>query len=343
MLQGKKWASYSLIVAMALGTVFTGTTAQASETPKVLMVYDDGIRNDFIDYSLATHNLAQTSIVHSGKQAVEMQPDRDRGLYFYKDRVAYVSDYDTLQFWVNGGSTGGQGMKLVIQTGGVPVVVKPFSELLPNGVPANQWVKVELNLAELAIPNGIFDGILIQGTTDGTQPAIYFDDIALLNKASVTPIPQVDGLTVFDDYLSTQFVNYSWMEHNVNQVQYVHTGIHAVQMTPDRDKGLYFYKDRVGYTTDYENLQFWVNGGATGGQQLKLVIQAGGLPYYEQNLNDLLPGGIPANQWAKVELPMSALNLPNNIFDGIMLVGTTAGTQPALYLDDVVLTRKVNP
>lgn len=45
---------------------------------------------------------------------------------------------------------------------------------------ADTWSKVELNLADLQLPNGLFDGILIAGTTDGAQPAVYVDDMVLL-------------------------------------------------------------------------------------------------------------------------------------------------------------------
>ncbi|ARU60854.1 hypothetical protein CBW65_06905 [Tumebacillus avium] len=334
-----KKSIYSLLVASLF---LCGTTVATAASADVLMVYDDSVRNDFTNFSWAQHSLTQQAVVHSGRTAIEMLPDRDSGVYLYKSRVAFVSQYDTLQVWVHGGEVGGQALNLVIQAGGVPVATKSFADLIPGGIPANQWTKVELNLADLEIPNGIFDGILIRGTTDGLQPAVYFDDIALINKASVTPIETVtNGLTVYDDYLNRpDFVNYSWVEHDVNQTAYAHTGIHAVQMTPNRDLGLYFYKDRVASTSEYRTLRFWINGGSTGGQQLKLVLMAGGVSVAEKSFSELLPTGSPAaDTWTKVELNLADLQLPNGLFDGLLIAGTTNGTQPSVYVDDIALLR----
>jgi hypothetical protein len=332
----KKW----MAAALALGALLIGSqpTSATAASPSVWMVYDEGLRNDFIDTSWSVHALDHHGVVHSGRSAIEMQPNRDDGLYLYKDRVAFVNQYDTLQFWVNGGSAGGQDLTLTLQTGGVPVAVKSFQDLLPGGIPAGQWAKVELNLAELGIPNGIFDGILIRGNTAGAQPSVYFDDIALYNKASVTPMEPVNGLTVYDDYLNQPtFIDYSIAGHDVTQSAYAHTGLHAVQMTPDRDRGLYFYKDRVASTANYGALRFWVNGGSAGGQQLKLVILSGGVPVAEKSFADLLPNGIPANDWAQVQLSLTDLNLPYGLFDGLLITGTTDGVQDPVYVDDMVL------
>lgn len=71
-------------------------------------------------------------------------------------------------------------MKLVILAGGMPVAERSFSDLLPNGIPANDWAQVELSLTDLNLPNGLFDGILIAGTTDGLQAPVYVDDRVLL-------------------------------------------------------------------------------------------------------------------------------------------------------------------
>ncbi|TCP52203.1 hypothetical protein EV586_11312 [Tumebacillus sp. BK434] len=333
------------MISLLTASVLLGGAATATATaagPDVLMVYDDSVRPDFYNFSWAQHSLTQHQIVHSGRAAIEMVPNRDNGLYLYKDRVAFVSQYDTLQLWVHGGATGGQALDLVLQAGGMPVAAKSFAELIPGGIPANAWTKVELDLAALELPNGIFDGLLIRGTTDGEQAAVYFDDIALLNKASVTPVEAVaNGLTVYDDYLNRpDFVNYSLAEHDVNQTGYVHTGIHALQMTPNRDLGLYLYKDRVASTAEYRTLRFWINGGADGGQQLKLVLLAGGVPVADKQFAELLPtGSLAADSWTKVELNLADLHLPNGLFDGILIAGTTDGVQPAVYLDDMALLR----
>jgi len=331
-------------LTFAIGLTLIPTTAFAS-TPHVLTVYDEAVRNDFTSYSSAPLNFAHTQTVHSGKNAIEMQVTNSDALYLYKDRVALVSQYDTLQFYIHGGTTGGQQLKLTLQQGGLPVWSDTLSNLLPHtgGVLANQWVKVELNLAALNLPNGLFDGILLQGTTATNQGSIYLDDIQLYQKSSLTEPEQAYGMSIFQDYLnhSPKWSNFSWMEHNVNNNAVVHTGLHAIEMKPDRDRSLYFYKDRVANFYDYRALRFWVNGGAAGGQQLKVVFLSGGRAFAERHLNDLLPAGIPANEWVAVEVPtMFGYYPPTGVFDGVAFVGTTTGVQPTLYLDDVSLVSK---
>ncbi len=84
----------------------------------------------------------------------------------------------------------------------------------------------------------------------------------------------------------------------------------------------------------YTNLSFWVNGGSSGGQLLKLQMVIG---------NTVVGGEIdlaalPTNTWQQINAPMSTLVAPGQpLIDGFWLADRTGTAQPTLYADDVVL------
>ncbi|MEF3305399.1 glycoside hydrolase family 44 protein [Paenibacillus sp. GYB003] len=401
-----------------------------------LIVYDDALSAEFVNYSWADMELAVTDTVYSGNRAIRLDPDGGKALYFYKDRIMNADEYGTFRFWIHGGATGGQRLKLVFSLGGQSLAETELGDALPGGVPAGKWAEVRLRLADLGV-RGLVDGIWLWGEDE--QEPVYLDDIAFVagggghpggepqpqpqtvvglvyGEAPITlraggsrtielaarlsdgttsparekaawssddeavaavsggvavglkpgtatiragyagfearmtvrvveaaptgPIEPVDGIYVFDDALNGQFTDYSWASRSLEEADIVHTGSRSVRFEPDRDDGLYLYSDRPITVKDYEKLRLWVNGGSGGGQQVKLVFMAGGQPAKEMRLGDLIPGGIPANGWAKLELMLADLELPNGLFDGLLLAGAGVGDQQAVYVDDIALVRK---
>ncbi|CAG7644427.1 hypothetical protein PAESOLCIP111_04699 [Paenibacillus solanacearum] len=435
-------AAFALSALLACTSVFPSgfaAKARAEDSSAKLVVYDDQLRNGFQDYSWAAVNTRQTKITHSGPYAIQMNPSNHGGLYLYKDRVVQVSDYGMLEFWVHGGSEGGQQLRLVLNAGGQQVAEMSLNQMLPQGKPAaSSWQKATLNLTALNLPYGMFDGILLQDSSGTEQPAIYFDDISLIkdqqvrvsslsvmpesvtmnqgdssslqaearysdgdlrgvnayaqwsssNPQAVTvepggalravgagasvvsatyqgfsdtvsvtvrsadpgpqqppgqePLPEVKGIVVYDDKLQSPFQDYSWAQHDVAHGGTVHTGAKAIQMDPSGEGGLYLYKgDGAVLVKDHDRLEFWIHGGAQGGQQLNLSFNSGGVSVATVSVSDITYGGaIPAGAWARAYVSLPELNLPGGIFDGILIRGATAGSQPPVYIDDVHLLEK---
>ncbi len=155
--------------------------AGANETagPR-LVIFDDQLQGDFRDYSQMTRDLEHGALVRSGTRAIQLKPARGAGLYFYKSRAVLVRDYNTLEFWVHGGTSGEQQLTLALTAGGKPVATLPLHTLVPSGkLLAGTWQKASVDLARLALPNGVFDGILLQDTAQREQPPLYLDDMAL--------------------------------------------------------------------------------------------------------------------------------------------------------------------
>ncbi|TBL80580.1 glycoside hydrolase family 44 protein [Paenibacillus thalictri] len=182
-----------LVAASGIGAgVGDVPAAQAAASPAQLIVYDDQLRNSFVDYSWAKHSLSDTSTKHAGTKSIRMTPNNDDGLYLYRDRILSVSDYPVLEMWVSGGKGSGQKLEAVIQTGGQPVASQPLDAALFG---TGTWQKLSIDLGKLNIASGIFDGILIRGTTSGSQKDVYFDDISL-NAGGVVAQKTMTGVNL---------------------------------------------------------------------------------------------------------------------------------------------------
>lgn len=425
----KKWMS-AIAAAAAATSILAGgigqaDVARAADQPARLTVYDDGLSGEFADYSWADHDMADRSAPHGGVNAIRLKPNGDDGLYLYKDRILSVTDYPVLEFWMNGGGASGQRLEVVLQAGGQPVASQALSPAQGG------WQPVRINLAELHIPGGIVDGILVRGTTGGEQADVLLDDIAFVRETvqvglevtpsplrllpedratlsaatvfsdgSRTPIEQGiswssgnpgvavvqngmvtavsvgktaitaefgsmkvsvpvtvadpsavpqggsaddrPGVTIYGDTLHEDYRDYSWADHDLTEASTVHAGESAIRMNPSQEGGLYLYRDGGPVNIkDYDTLEFWVNGGVSGGQQLELVFNSGGSPAGRVNVGSLLAGGeILAGEWAKVSVDLTQLNIENGIFDALLFRGLTDGEQGNVYLDDIRLLEK---
>lgn len=436
----KKAAAVRLTLAIALVLAGSNTAVDIGRLPSVnaasmpaqFTVYGDKLGSSFADYSWANHSLTEKKTVHTGSDSIRMKPNHDDGLYLYNDRIIRVSDYPVLELWLNGGSGSAQKLELVLNAGGEQVASIPLNESYFQG---GTWQKATIDLDKLNIPNGIFDGILIRGTTEGQQPEVYMDDItlsgrvlekedtAVLTGISVTPSrlnlltgqtgniavnaaysdgtsapltqgavwsssdpsvatvangtvralnagtsvlsvvygtaraettvriseiappPVHDGqaaLNIYEEALSDVFQDYSWAQHNLTDSAVVHTGSQAISFNPSGQGGLYLYKGNGAVQVkDYDRLEFWINGGDSGAQQLELVFNAGGQVGARVNIGSLIEfGKIPANGWTKVQLQLPELQIKDQLFDGLLFSGLSDGEQGTVYLDDIRLLEK---
>jgi len=444
--RGKALFAGMLATALLFGQETAWPQAQAAE-PEELVVYGDAMGEGFMEYGWAQKNLASTAYVKSGSHAIEMNPDEGQALYFYKDRILSNAEYGKLIFWINGGSAGGQQLKLSLSLSGQTLLEKNVSDLVSGGaIPAGQWVQATVDLAELG-PSGIMDGILLWG--QGDQEPVYVDEISfsgsgaggggeepsgeepteepteepqhgepvslafehqqisvregglapavllaqfedgttaefegetewtssdpevaeasggtvrglkpgaatiiatheslaaslaveVTERGETIPTEPVDGIYVYDDAVNEPFRDLGSVEHVLDEHDVVRSGESSIRMKPAGEEALYFYAGYPILTKEYEKLRLWVNGGAAGGQQLKLAFLAGGAPVKELSGDELFPDGVPAGQWTQLEFRLPDLELPNGLFDGLIIAGT-GGVQEEVYLDDIALVRK---
>jgi hypothetical protein len=162
-----------------------------------LSVYDDGLEPGFEDWSWATHDLADASVVHSGSVAVSFQPDDWEALWFQHQGALSAVDYESCRFWIHGGSSGGQRIRFHLWSGGSPWVDVALEPYLPGGqLPAGSWVQVTIPMADLGATVGSFDGLLWQDDSGGDQGTVYIDDVVMVENTGPPPTGDAVAVTV---------------------------------------------------------------------------------------------------------------------------------------------------
>ena len=150
-----------------------------------LGIYNDGLAAGWEDWSWdTTVNLAAASPAHAGSASISAQFDAAwAGLYLHNASVD-TTGYDTLRFWVHGGSTGGQKVAVSVNFNGNAVDLT---------LQASTWSQVNIPLSDLGSPSTI-SAIVWQDTLGNSQPVFYLDDIALVNSGLPTPTSAPTGV-----------------------------------------------------------------------------------------------------------------------------------------------------
>ena len=141
------------------------------------------------------------------------------------------------------------------------------------------------------------------------------------------------NLSVYADQLSNGFQDWSWGTHDFSSPSPVHSGTNAISFS-----GAVWQAVSIWHADfnpgSYTNLDFWINGGAPGGQVVQVCFQYGtnSAPAYP------LPP-LPANSWRHYFIPFAALGVANATnLNRLNFQLTGAGATGPFYLDDIHYT-----
>ena len=152
-----------------------------------LPIYTDGLVNGFEDWSYASHNLSNTSPVHSGTYSISVNTVYWNAISFHHTNFD-STPYKSISFWVNGGD-GGQSLGLYAYLNDV---YQNFY-LVPGALPPNTWVHIIVPLNALGAEDkpdlSRFDIKLAQ-VGNSTENAFYVDDVQLDAKAVIVDTTQ---------------------------------------------------------------------------------------------------------------------------------------------------------
>lgn len=159
-----------------------------------LVIYDDASENGF-DQNCSFNaivDFAETAVVHSGSDAISLQPASFGAVSWCAPGALSTTDYRGITFWVNGGASGGQDLQLVFGLTGNIVASASLATLLGAPIPANTWVAVLASFDAGAFQfAGTFDQISIQDNSGDvpptTQPIVYVDDVSLSGRTVTGP------------------------------------------------------------------------------------------------------------------------------------------------------------
>jgi hypothetical protein len=170
---------------------------------------------------------------------------------------------------------------------------------------------------------------LLRRRARGQWPCWLWAALALQLTASADQI-------IYDDALENGWQNWSWATVNLANTSPVHSGSDSISVTanntPSDWQALYLSVSAMN-TSGFTNLTFWIDGGASGGQQ---VLAQGILGSAAQPAVQI--GPLPANSWQQVTLPLSALGVANQAnFTGFWLQAEGGSPVPTFYVDDITL------
>src|SRR5579883_1742036 len=135
-----------------------------AQTPD-FVVYDDALENGCQNWSWATTSLTNTSPVHSGSDSISVNAGPNQALYIHFTPMN-TSPYLSLNFYINGGASGGQHLQVQATISGTAQTAVPI-----NALAANTWTLVSIPLSSLGVANTAnVDGFWVQDTTGTTQP-----------------------------------------------------------------------------------------------------------------------------------------------------------------------------
>jgi hypothetical protein len=192
---------YSLFASAFFAAAVQYCTAQAN-----LPIYTDHLVNGFQNWSWATVNMANmlpavsmtnasakvnmanTSPVHYGNESISVADGPNYQALYLEHPVFNTSPYIALDFWINGGRSGGQRL----QIGGLLDGTNQIDYPLP-ALQANTWQHFTVPLSSIGVANAPnFSGFWIQSSVAAAQPVFYVDDVQLL----AAPAPAMVRLNV---------------------------------------------------------------------------------------------------------------------------------------------------
>lgn len=161
------------------------------------------------------------------------------------------------------------------------------------------------------------------------------------------------SVAVYDDALQNGFLNFSFgaPAPDFANAAPVHAGAASIAFTGSNFNAIGLANVGTDYATaTHPVVRFYVHGGASGGQQLRIYLQttdAGGNSTALANaeLDSYISGGaIVAGQWREVLVNLTQPPLSyTGSYDRIDLQSDVAGAQPVMYVDTISLEPPANP
>jgi hypothetical protein len=155
-----------------------------------LYIYTDSLsnRNWQANHSWNTRfNLKNQSQKFSGTSSISIKYENGYAGFVLFLANLNTSGYDSLVFWINGGSSSGQSFWIKVSTDG-----KNFSDGKSSTdyiqIEANKWKQVKIPLSHILNGNFYIVSILFQENKGQSQPEFFIDEIYL---TSISGNPKV--------------------------------------------------------------------------------------------------------------------------------------------------------
>lgn len=153
-------------------------------------IYRDALVSPWVDYSWATHNLANTRPVAAGTRSISVALGPWQGLYFNRSAIA-TAGYSALVLQVNGAASGAGAtvrVRAVLSGGSWTSGVDLGPTCTGGAIPAGRWATCRIPMSSLAPAGASVTGIALQEWSGKTLPTLYFDEIGLESNAQAVAV-----------------------------------------------------------------------------------------------------------------------------------------------------------
>ncbi|MEO7323438.1 MAG: hypothetical protein ABIW82_01270, partial [Dokdonella sp.] len=246
----------SVVGRIGIGLLFGANALYA--TAANLTVYDDQSENGFNDGCSfggvpGDFNVANTVTVHTGTHSIRFTPDNFNAVSWCAPATySAATDFTGIDFWVNGGTTGGQNVDVVLGLGVNSVIFASLTSLNGgNPIPAATWVHIQAPFTTGALMYaGQFDKISLQDESGAVQANMYFDDVALVGPSSAAT-----GNYIFGDSFESEYM----LVPQYNQA--TSGSIFVYQRTPNTTSFTFVREAPLGAGTHPNAVSFAPDGG----------------------------------------------------------------------------------
>jgi hypothetical protein len=185
--------------------------AVAEKKIKPLMVYDDALKNNFVDKSWADHELNQQVIVKDGNSAIMFKPESLNAIYFYNIKGFDLKKYKGLKFWVYGSGDGQQLLRVGVTRNNKIIKKWPVDYFLPNTrISSGRWDIVKIPFDDFDTEEGMFDGVMIQDMSGkADQDTVYIDNLKFVVNFETTREPDISISPGLECYLGEEKIGQS--------------------------------------------------------------------------------------------------------------------------------------
>jgi hypothetical protein len=140
------------------------------------------------------------------------------------------------------------------------------------------------------------------------------------------------NLPIYTDYLVNGFQNWSWATVNLANTSPVYTNSDSISVTDNTNYEALYLEHTPFNTLPYASLDFWINGGPSGGQKVQVAGLLNGLSMFNY------PLVLETNVWQHINIPLSDLGVADATnCTGFWIQSGQYDAQPVYYLDDIQL------
>lgn len=168
--------------------------------------------------------------------------------------------------------------------------------------------------------------------------SLCFCPAALLT--SCMALANGDYVIYTDDALANGWQNWSWSTSiDFSSTDYVHSGSRSIKVTYDSAWAGFRLNHNAFCSSSYTHLNFWVNGGALDGRNIRVQGLVNNQQQSILSLDNYIDGGsVKAGTWRKASIPLADLGVANSCdMTGFWLQEGGGSAQAPFYVDDISL------